>query len=148
SRTQGGRARSGACRRRPWSRVIRELRWDSRLWRCVPPDGAIATTSARRIPSRRDAAPPRQALFEDFLVLRVADRLLARDDAALDHVLQALVERLHAVLAAGLDRRIHLRDLVLADQVADGRDADHDLVRRDAAAADLLEQGLRNHRAQ
>ena len=39
-------------------------------------------------------------------------------------------------LLAGLDGRIHLRDLALADQVADRRRADHDLVRGDAAAAD------------
>ena len=38
---------------------------------------------------------------------------------------------------AGLDRRIHLRDLVLADQVADRRRADHDLVRRHPASAVL-----------
>ena len=47
---------------------------------------------------------------------------------------------------AGLDRRVHLGDLVLADQVADGRRADHDLVRRDAALAVLgLQQRLRDH---
>src|SRR5512135_2983632 len=50
------------------------------------------------------------------------------DDVALDQVLQILVERLHAQVAAGLDRRIHLCHLVLADQVADGGRADHDLV--------------------
>src|SRR5690606_23044257 len=61
--------------------------------------------------------------FDQPLVLRVILRLRARDQAALDQVLQVLVEGHHAVLLAGLDRRIHLRDLVLADQVADGGDA-------------------------
>ena len=49
---------------------------------------------------------------------------------------------------AGLDRGIHLRDLAFADQVADRGRADHDLVRRDAAAAGALQQRLRDHRAQ
>ena len=72
-----------------------------------------------------------------------------RDDVALDQLLQVLVEGLHAVLLAGLDRRVHLRDLVLADQVADGGRADHDLVRGHATGAVLgLEQRLRDHRAQ
>jgi hypothetical protein len=53
-----------------------------------------------------------------------------------------------SVLLAGLDRGVHLRDLAFADQVTDRRRADHDLVRRDAAAADALEQGLRDRRAQ
>ena len=64
------------------------------------------------------------------------------------HLRQALVERLHALPLAGLDRRVHLRDLVLADQVADGRGRDHDLVRSDAAAAKSLQQRLRDDRAQ
>jgi hypothetical protein len=51
--------------------------------------------------------------------------------------LEVLVERLHAELRTGLDRGVHLRDLVLADQVPDRGRADHDLVRRDAACAVL-----------
>ncbi len=43
-------------------------------------------------------------LLEDFLVLRVGDGLLTRDQTALDQILQALIERLHAVLGTGLDR--------------------------------------------
>src|SRR5512139_4244931 len=74
---------------------------------------------------------------EGVLVLRRVARDGRRNDVALDQVLQVLVERLHADVAAGLDRRVHLRDLVLADQVADGGGADHDLVRGDAAGAVL-----------
>ncbi len=47
--------------------------------------------------------------------------------------------------SAGLDRRVHLRDLVLADQVADRRRADHDLVRGAAPGSVLgLEKRLRD----
>src|SRR5688572_24582086 len=81
--------------------------------------------------------PPAWTSIEDLLFLGVFLGLELGHQAPLDHVLQALVERLHAVLLAGLDRRVHLRDLVLADQVADGRGGHHDLVRRHAAATDL-----------
>ncbi len=64
-----------------------------------------------------------------------------------NHFDQALVERLHPDILARLDRRVHLRDLALADQVADRGGADHDLVRGDAPLAVLgLEQRLRDHR--
>jgi hypothetical protein len=77
----------------------------------------------------------------------MADSLRAHQ--ALAHqVDQALLQGLHADRGAGLDRRVHLRHLVLADQVADRRGADHDLVRGDAPAADLFHQRLRDHRAQ
>src|SRR5690606_19732989 len=69
--------------------------------------------------------------FEQTLVFGVLAGLVAGDQAALDQVLQILVQRHHAHLLTGLDRRIHLRHLVLADQVADGRSGDHDLVRGD-----------------
>ncbi|ENO74969.1 twitching motility protein PilT [Thauera sp. 63] len=86
---------------------------------------------------------------EVVLVLRAELRLGGRDHVAAHEVGEALVQRLHADILAGLDRRIHLRDLVLADQVADGGGADHDLVRGHAARTVLgLEQGLRDHRAQ
>src|SRR3569623_2099626 len=83
------------------------------------------------------------ASFEGFLGLGIADGLGARDEAALDQVQQAQVQGLHAERGAGLDRGIHLRHLVLADQVADRRDADHDLVGRDTTAAHLLRQRRR-----
>src|SRR5690606_2052760 len=86
--------------------------------------------------------------LEQPLVPGVLAGLGAGDQAALDQILQVLVEGHHAVLLAGLDGRVHLRHLVLADQVADGGDADHDLPGRDAAAADPLQQRLRDHRAQ
>src|SRR5512139_2830789 len=74
----------------------------------------------------------------------------ARGDHVAPHqILQALVERLHADIAAGLDGRIHLRHLVFADQVADRRRADHDFVRSDAAGAVLgLQERLRDDGAQ
>src|SRR5690606_18510550 len=56
--------------------------------------------------------------IEQPLVLRVLARVRLGDHRALHQVLQVLVERHHARLLAGLDRRIHLRHLVLADQVA------------------------------
>src|SRR3569832_1127804 len=86
---------------------------------------------------------------EGVFVLRGGTRHARGDHIAPDQILQALVERLHAEVAAGLDRRVHLRHLVLADQVADRRGADHDLVRGDAAVAVLgLQQRLRDHGAQ
>src|SRR6185503_9679706 len=85
---------------------------------------------------------------ELLFVLRSEARFFLRHDSLLQQLLQALVERLHAVLLSGLDRGVHLRDLAFADQVTDRRGADHDLVRGDAAAADALEQRLRDRRAQ
>src|SRR5664279_1428925 len=68
------------------------------------------------------------------------------DDVTPHQVGEVLVERLHADAVAGLDRRIHLRDLALADQVADRRRAQHDLVRGDPAGTVLgLAQRLRDH---
>src|SRR5690606_9041194 len=101
---------------------------------CIPPS-----------PARGMAVPDS---LEQPLVLGVLARLLAADHAALDQFLQVLVEGLHAHVLAGLDGGIHLRHLVLADQVADRRGADHDFPGRGAAAADLLQQRLRDHRAQ
>lgn len=73
----------------------------------------------------------------------------ARNDVAPHQVGQTLVEGLHAHTLAGLDGGIHLGDLVLADEVADGRRADHDLVGRHAPGAVLgLQQGLRDDRPQ
>src|SRR5258708_35055006 len=69
---------------------------------------------------------------EIILVGGLAARLAASDYVAPHQLLQVLVERLHADILAGLDRRVHLRDLVLADQGADGGRADHDLVGGDA----------------
>src|SRR5688500_4892796 len=80
-----------------------------------------------------------RALAADEIILHrgLGPRFGHADEVALHQVLQVLVERLHAERLAGLDRRVHLRHLGLADQVADGRGADHDLVRRDAAVAVL-----------
>src|SRR4051812_18282563 len=55
------------------------------------------------------------AASELLFVLRSEARFFLGDDALLQQLLQALVERLHAVLLAGLDRGIHLRDLAFAD---------------------------------
>ena len=60
-----------------------------------------------------------------------------------------LVERVHTVALAGLDHRVHLRDFRLANQVANGRGANHQLISAHTTVAGLvLEQCLRNHRAQ
>src|SRR5688572_10839644 len=94
-------------------------------------------------------AARRGRLPEVVLVRRLVARLFHRNDIALDQVLEVLVERLHAVLLAGLDRGVHLSDLGLADQVADRGCANHDLVCRNAARPVLgLQQRLRDHRAQ
>src|SRR5882672_1533253 len=54
---------------------------------------------------------------EIILVRRLAARLAGRDHVATHQLRQILVERLHADILAGLDRRVHLRDLVLADEI-------------------------------
>src|SRR5690348_9311550 len=54
------------------------------------------------------------------------------DLIAANHFGEALIHGLHAHRLAGLNHRVHLRDLVLADQVPDRRRADHDLPRRRA----------------
>ena len=54
----------------------------------------------------------------------------------------------HALLDAGLNRGVHLRHLVLTDQVADRGNADHDFMHRDPPAAILLQQRLGNDRTQ
>src|SRR5258707_10304045 len=115
---------------------------------------ASASARAMRVSGKRNdinkaraATAPDQAtsraqrkLFENFFVLRVGNRLLAGDQTALDQILQTLIERLHAVLAAGLNRGVHLRDLVFADQIFDRRNADHDLVCGDTATPDFFQQ--------
>src|SRR6516164_6457357 len=89
------------------------------------------------------------AAGEQLLVDRAIARLRDGDGVAAHQLDQALVERLHADRLRGLNRRVHLRDLVLTDQVADRRCADHDLVRRHAPLAVLgLEQRLRDDRDQ
>ena len=76
-------------------------------------------------------------------------RLGRRDALAPDQLGQALVQRLHALARTRLQRRIHLRYLALADQVADGRRAQHHLVRGHAARAVCgAAQGLRHHALQ
>src|SRR5260370_1793702 len=79
------------------------------------------------------------------LVLGLVLSLFAADDALLHHFLQALIEGLHTLALARLNRRIHLRDFAFADQVSDSGRADHDFVRRNTAAADPFHQRLRNH---
>src|SRR5215472_5572156 len=98
--------------------------------------------------SRSICQPLLRPLLQRILVLRLVARLFLADLAPGDELGQALIERLHALRAAGLDGRVHLRDLALADQVTDRRRADHDLVRGDAPAAVLLQQRLRDDGAQ
>src|SRR5207247_10951720 len=83
-----------------------------------------------------DPQVPRSA-GKVVLVGGLASRLGRGDDVAPHQFLQVLVEGLHAVLLPRLDGGVHLRDLVLADEVADRRRADHDLVRGDPASAVL-----------
>src|SRR4030095_13306909 len=98
--------------------------------------------SIRRAPNRRASAR-----HEQVLVDRAIACLGHVDLIAAYEIDETLVERLHAHGLARLDRRVHLRDLVFADQVADRRRADHDLVGGDPPLAILgLEQGLRDHR--
>src|SRR3989344_214009 len=72
----------------------------------------------------------------------------AADDALGHQSFQAGIQGLHAQRATGLNGRVHLRHLVLADQVTDGRSANHDFVGRHTTAADLLQQSLRDNRLQ
>src|SRR6266850_1510009 len=89
-----------------------------------------------------------KSAWEVVLVRGLAARLGRGDDIAPHQFLQVLVEGLHAKLLPRLDGGVHLRDLVLADEVADRRRADHDLVRGDPASAVLgLAQRLRDDRA-
>src|SRR5689334_22066745 len=95
----------------------------------------------------RSMSSPCLCAAEEVLVHRALARLGVGHDVAPHELGQALIERLHADGLARLDRRVHLRDLVLANQVADSRGADHDLVCRDAALAVLgLQQRLRYDR--
>src|SRR5689334_4224460 len=107
----------------------------------------LVACSRSMLSSAKCVDPP--SAREIVLVGRFPARLASRDHVAPHQFLEILVERLHAEGLAGLDRRVHLRDLVLADQIADRRRSDHDLVRRDAPGAVLgLAQRLRDHRAQ
>src|SRR5437667_2353796 len=82
------------------------------------------------------------------LVGSLAARLGRGDDVAPHQFLQVLVECLHAELLPRLDGGVHLRDLVLADEVADRGRADHDLVRGDPPSPVLgLAQRLGDDRA-
>src|SRR5256885_4634045 len=83
-----------------------------------------------------------ELLLVDALVVG----LLRADPALLEDAHDRVVERLHAVLPAGLDRRGDLDGLALANEVADGRGADQDLQRRAAALlVHALEEVLRDH---
>ena len=67
----------------------------------------------------------------------------------LDQLGQALVQRLHLLLGAGLDDGVDLVRLVLADEVANGIGGIEHLKSGDAAPAVLsLDQCLRNHAQQ
>src|SRR5689334_21519306 len=73
-----------------------------------------------RLCSRSMVSPVarRASARERVLVGGLGARLGDRDEVALHQVLQVLVEGLHAEGLARLDRRVHLGDLRLADQVA------------------------------
>ena len=65
------------------------------------------------------------------------------DDAVFPQLEHVVVEQLHALLLARLDRRGDAVGLVLANQVGDGRVDHQHFVGRHPAAADLRQQGLR-----
>ena len=62
--------------------------------------------------------------LELILVSCQRPRLLPIDDIFPDQFLEILVERLHSMLSAGLDRGVHLGYLVLTDEIADRRCAE------------------------
>ena len=70
-------------------------------------------------------------------ILDPADRGLIRDDLPVVQVLDGAVHGSHAVRGAGLQHGEELRRLVLADQVANRRGADHDFTRQHPAGAVL-----------
>src|SRR5271170_7887597 len=85
-----------------------------------------------------------RSILDAVLVLSLIARFFAADDAFLHQFLQTLIESLHALSLPGLNRRVHLRDFALSNQVADGGRADHDFVRCNTAAADPFHQCLGN----
>src|SRR5271154_150247 len=99
--------------------------------------------SMRRLPGRV------RLPAEQVLVDSACPRLGQLNLVAPDQFGQALIHRLHACRLAGLDNRVHLRYLVLPNQVTDRRRAHHDLPRGHAALPVLgLEQRLRDYRDQ
>jgi hypothetical protein len=93
-------------------------------------------SSGSKLPRHRFASASLRSCPAYLAFSRALSRLIK---PLADQVLQAHVQRLHPQRSTRLNRRIHLRHLVLTDQVTDRRRADHDLVRRHSAAADLLE---------
>src|SRR5215218_7328063 len=70
--------------------------------------------------------PPAQAVVV-LGVVTALQALVVADVAAADEVGQVLVHGLHAVAAAGLQGRVDLMGLAVADQVPDRRGGHHDL---------------------
>src|ERR1044071_1260569 len=60
----------------------------------------------------------KSCLLERILVLSPEAVFFLGDDPFLQQLGEALIESLHAVFLAGLDGRVHLRDLAFADQIA------------------------------
>src|SRR5665648_609601 len=80
----------------------------------------------------------------DVLALLQAD--LIRDLPGIDELSQVLVHRVHALLGAGLHRRVDLVGLALPDQVPDRRRRQQHLSGHRTTAADPPTQGLADHR--
>src|SRR5262245_17708005 len=128
----------------------------SRIPRSFLPNWFIASRSSRQgsaVVAVRDALHQAR---EVGLVVAVLERVLVGDRAGTVQLEQRLVHRAHAERATGLDDRHQLVRLVVADQRADRRVADHDLGRQRAALAGgardqlLAQHGLqreRQHRA-
>jgi hypothetical protein len=85
-------------------------------------------------------------LVKGGVVMRLLAGRLPVGDPARDQLHQELVERHHAALLAGLDEGADLVGLPLADEVADGRHALHDLEGcHPALLVAGLDQRLREH---
>src|SRR6056297_1164792 len=89
-------------------------------WQCL-----ISITCVKRSEVLRDT----RLLFGD----------IATDYPLVDQLPETLIHCLHTHGLSGLDGRVHLRHLVLADEVANSRRRPHDLMRRYAAAGRALE---------
>ena len=85
------------------------------------------------------------ALGELVGVLRLGQHILLRHLLLAPQLKEAVVEELHAEFAARLNGRVDSKGFIFTDQIADGRRANEDLISRDATAADLRQQCLRDH---
>src|SRR5690606_31713537 len=117
-------APSGSSLGSPESRTRRSWPWLS------PP---VLDRAARGRGALSDARPAAREPVELLHMVALLEARLIGDAADAREVRKVLVHRVHAVLRAGLHRRIDLVRLALANEVANRRCRDHDL-RGDGAA--------------